>query len=535
MTSGTTRFTFAVTCALAVMAGAFRFTAAPGPGLDPDAMSYLGAARTLAADGTLRIPMAPWWSDSTTQPLTHFPPGYSAVLAVPVAFRLNAVQGARVVQSVAAGATAAIFMLALWPLVGAWGAVLGAVALALTPAYAFVHLSVLSEPLFLALMMLMMWSLFRRPRAPLMHGVIAAAATMVRYAGLSMAGAAALWALRDSTATWRERMRRAALAIAPSLLAMAAWTLTREHAPGRGEPIRKLAFYGDWGPTLHEGARTVAHQLAPTLEWEPTPWLAAAVALAAIAAMIWSTVRQSGGVMPSAEPDDSRRSAQGEMLRAAGCLALAYVGLVVASRALADPAIPFDFRMTVPLVPPAVAAVTIIAVRAWRIVSRPVRVVGVVLFIGWTAAAIRANHQQVTDALADGSDFASAEWRNSPTLAWVHAQDPSRALFTNLPCEIWFHLDRQVRNVPDSTDVATMRAFTAKLRATNGVMVAWNLQSPETAHTDSIAVHSGLVRIAQFEDGSVFEMPSASPRAAPPVTRAGIRAPGPVAPPAIRR
>lgn len=511
--------------ALAMMASAFRFTAAPGPGLDPDAMSYLGAARTLVAHGTLRVPVAPWWSDSTTQPLTHFPPGYSAALAVPVALGLDAVQGARLVQAGAAGVTIAAFMLALWPLAGAWGATLGALVLACSPAFVFVHLSVLSEPLFLALMMLALWSIVRRPRAALVHGLIAAVATMVRYAGLSVAGGAALWALRDTSAPWRERIKRAALALAPSLLAMAAWSLTRERAPGRAGPIRKLAFYGNWGPTLREGAQTIAHQLAPSLEWEPVPWLAAGAAVAAIAALVWSTVRAEGEVMPAAEHDDPRWNAQRPLLQAAGWLALAYVALVAVSRAMADPDIPFDFRMLVPLAPLAVAAVTIVAARAWRAISRPSRVFGVLAIVVWMATAARANYQQVSDALADGGDFAGSAWRDSPTLAWARMQPASRALFTNWPCALWFHLDRPVRDLPRTTDAATMRVFAARLRATRGAVVAWNTQSPETAHADSVIARAGLVRVAVFDDGSVFEAPPAVAAAIAIPPRAGAARP----------
>ena len=538
MTSGPSRI-IAAACALAFCVSAWAFTADPGPGLDPDAMSYLGAARTLAAHGTLRIPMGPWWSDSTSQPLAHFPPGYSTVLSLPIAFGMNALQGARVVQSLAAGATAALFVVTLSPVVGALGAALGAVVLALMPAYAFVHLSVLSEPLYLAFVMLLLWSFARRPRAALEHGLIAAAATMVRYAGLSTAGAAALWALRDSSASWRERFKRAGIAVAPSLIAMAAWSLSRERAPDRGQGIRKLAFYGDWGPTLNEGARTILHQLAPSLEWEPTPWLAGIVALIALVALTWSTVRLSGEVMPAPERQDPRWNEQRDVLHATGVIMLAYVALVFASRLLADHDIPFDFRITVPLVPLAVAAVTIVAARAWRVISKPARVFGVLALLGWTGAAVRANYQQVKDALADGGDFASAEWTNSPTLAWVRTQGAARAIFTNLPCEVWFHLDRQVRNLPNTADAKTMLEFAAKLRATNGVMVAWNLQSPETANTDSIATRAGLVRIATLDDGSVWEaspvtpLQEALPATAPsaPVTSA----PPTVAKPAVRR
>ena len=510
-------------CALAIAAGAFRFTASPGPGLDPDAMSYLGAARALAADGALRIPMAPWWGDSTTQPLAHFPPGYATVLAAPIALGADARLAARLVQGAAAGISTATVMLALWPAVGAWGAALGALAMVLSPAYVLVHLSVLSEPLFLALITLALWSFVGRPRAALMHGVIAAAATMVRYAGLSVAGAAALWALRDTTAPWRDRLRRAALAVAPSLLALAAWSLTRARAPGRAAPIRRVALYGGWGPTLDEGARSIAHLLAPSLDWQPVPWLAAGATLVAIAALSWSTVRTPDDATPEpavalvAPVADPRHAEQHALLIASGLLALVYAGLVLAARALADPDIPFDFRLIVPLVPLAVASTTVIATRAWRVISRPSRVFGVLALAVWSVAALTADEIQVSYVLAEGGDFSESAWRDSPTLAWARGQDPARALYTNWPCALWFHLDRRIRDVPRTLDAATMHAFVARLRATNGAVVAWTAQSPETANTDSIVVRAGLVRVAAFADGGIFVAPSLAPQATPPV------------------
>ena len=55
-----------------------------GPGLDPDALSYMGAAESVAAHGIYQIPAAKWSSADSTAPLAHFPPGYSTVLALPV-------------------------------------------------------------------------------------------------------------------------------------------------------------------------------------------------------------------------------------------------------------------------------------------------------------------------------------------------------------------------------------------------------------------------------------------------------------------
>ena len=74
-------------------------------------------------------------------------------------------QAARWVQAASAGITVAVLALVLWPVTGGWGAVIAVIALLLTPSFIAVHLTVLSEPMFLALEALTLWSFVRRPRA----------------------------------------------------------------------------------------------------------------------------------------------------------------------------------------------------------------------------------------------------------------------------------------------------------------------------------------------------------------------------------
>lgn len=499
-----------------MLAGAFAITATPGPGLDPDAMSYLGAAQSLVAEGTFRTPWAPWWSALTNQPLTHFPPGFSTAIAIPVWYGLDAIQGARLVQAFSAGVTALTFVILLWPVAGGVGAVLAVIALALMPAFVQVHLSVLSEPLFLALLVLLLWAMIYRPRSALTHGLIAAAATMVRYAGIAFAGAAALWALRDKSASWRLRLTRAAAAIAPSLLLMATWSVTRSHAPGKAETIRKIALYGNLMPTLREGAKSVAHHLAPTNDWEAVPRTATVLAIVTLVVLVWSTVRAEGEVLPEPSRDDPRWREQREVLRACALLALAYLALVGASRLFADPNIPLDFRMVVPLAPLAVASVAVVGARAARVISTPAKVLGALAVTGWMGAAVVADYQQVSDALTFGGDFGTALWKDSPTLGWVKQQPTSRTIYTNLPCEIWFQLGQESRAIPTDLADSTMRRFAQRLRDTNGAMVVWWAQSLETANSDSVAKRAGLVMVADYPDGTVYVAPPLASNAAAP-------------------
>src|SRR6185295_14719396 len=96
---------------------------------------------------------------------------------------------ARVVEATAALVTAATICLMV---AGASGAASGALAVLIvfaTPAIVGTHLSILSEPLFYALLALTLAAMVWRPDHPLLAGIVAAAGSLVRYAGLSLVGA----------------------------------------------------------------------------------------------------------------------------------------------------------------------------------------------------------------------------------------------------------------------------------------------------------------------------------------------------------
>lgn len=264
----------------------------PGPGLDPDAMAYMGAAESVAWQGRYRVPATEWWSDDSTAALTHFPPGYSTALALPVRLGMAPPQAARLLQALAAAATIGI---TVWLVAAATtllaGALLG-VALMVTPALEVVHISVLSEPLFLACLALMLAAMTRRRRSAattLATGIAAAVAAMIRYAGVAFVGAAALWAFAER-GSLRQRLQRSGLAVLPALLLQGAWVLRTRALHERAE-IRRFALYGNIGPTLYQAGATVRDWLVPDPDaWsDPMPYrpaLAVAAALV-VAALVW--------------------------------------------------------------------------------------------------------------------------------------------------------------------------------------------------------------------------------------------------------
>jgi hypothetical protein len=127
--------------------------------------------------------------------------------------------------------------------------------------------------------------------------------------------------------------------------------------------------------------------------------------------------------------------------------------------------------------------------------------------LAWGALSFASTDDNVTYALEEGSDFASLEWRDSPTLAWVRAHGAGHALFTNWPVAVYFHLGRASRDLPASLDSTTLAEFAERLRRRNGVVVAFTAPSPDVASPDSIARRLALRPVARFSDGVVWEAP----------------------------
>jgi hypothetical protein len=484
--------------------GVWLCTAPPGPGLDPDAASYLGAAVSLAHGGGYRVPVTPWPASDTTAPLAHFPPGYSTAIAVPVVFGLTATQGARVVNAVAAFAEIAI---AVWLVADAVGLIAGVVlgvVLLVMHALVLVHLSVLSEPLFLAFLVAVLVSMRRVVIAPdeksliiaaLGGGVAAAGAVLVRYAGVAAVGALVLWVV-VRPARLGVRVRRAILAALPSILLLGAWVLHASHTSG-AHSIRSFGAYGGMGETLRMGLSTVVGWLVPLTSDDTLPgrpWLA----LVLVLVLAFTTIRGAAC---------APRPVAATAIRAAMLLALAYLFVLVGSRWFADPGIPFDERLLVPLFLLIVIAAGVAIPFWWEGAPRRARWIGAILLAAWVGASFRATEDDVSWALENGQDFAQQQWVQSPVLAWARANAPRQPLYTNWPPAVLFHLHRAARELPeiaDSTDAEVLRAFVDSVRVRHGVILAFDQPSPDFIGLDVLVRAPGLRPIARFADGTVL-------------------------------
>jgi len=458
-------------------------TRVPGPGLDPDAMSYLGAAESFAVSGTLRIPVGTWDSPDGTEALGHFPPGFSLALAGPVALGADPIQTARILEAASAAAAAGMMVWMALAVGGPAAAALAGAILFITPGFALDHLRVLSEPLFLAFAALTLLLLWRAPGRPLVHGLVAAVASVVRYAGASLGGAAALWAL-SRPGRVRRRLRSAALALGPTVAVQLAWALrTRAEAA----QVRTFGLRSGLGSTLHEGWDTLTAWLAPGVEQPVFRAVLALAVLVLVAAVLWNAARL-----------------ERTFFAATGVTAACYAGLVLLSRLFADQRIPLDERLLSPLFLFATVAVAAAAGLVWRDGRPAVRSTGALLLAVWLGASAWRTGVTVHEAREGGWGYAGTDWRQSDLVRWLRSEGAGYALFSDNPADVWFATGRRSWKLPCTLAPDSVSVFAAALRQRHGVVIGFASPLEEMARPDSLAARLGLGELARFEGGVVW-------------------------------
>ena len=472
--------------AFVALAAVLWITRPPGPGLDPDAMPYLGAAESFVSHGTLRIPSADWDHPGGTTALGHFPPGFPLAIAAPAALGVSPVQAARVVEAVAAALTVG---LAVWLVAFVAGPIAGALAgtsLLVTPALALDHLRVLSEPLFLFLLVASLALMLRRPDRPLVYGIVAALAGLVRYAGAAVGGAAALWAV-SPPGTPRQRLGRAALAVAPTLLVQAAWTLRTRAESGS---LRELGIRGHVGATLREGLETLEGWLAPSVAHAGFRILLAPLVAVLAAVALWLGTRRDR-----------------PLFTLLGIVALCYGGLVLASRLFADRGIPLDERLLSPLFVLASLGVSAAVGLVWREARPALWSAGALVFVVWLGASAWRTAEMVRDARDGGWGYAGEEWQASALVQWLRTDGARRPVFSNSPPDVWFANGRNSWKLPQTLEAAEVTAFGKVLGERGGVLVGFARENEPLANPAEVARVLGLVVLARFDDATVWGPP----------------------------
>ncbi len=454
-----------------------------GAYLSPDALSYVGTARSLVdGHGYTPPPGSP--------PIGNFPPLYPLVLAAVGAFGPDPLTAARFVNPIAFGLTIVAVGFLARRMTGSLPLAVVAQLLVLGGVdFLMYHSAALSEPLFLLFGLLALAALARpkpRPLLVALAALLAAAACLTRYLGLAVivAGILALAARRK----WTAAAAFGVLALAP----LAGWLAWVRGAEGR-TTNRSAVLHGPTVDYFTRGARNASTWLFPQdLAW---PWrgsLAAAV-VTLIAVVAWRTRATAAG---------DRRPAL-----VVAAFAAAYLAALVADRSLFDVTGRLDHRFLMPLHAAAIA-LAVWALRGVDLARSHVARLGLCALVG---AQLVTGGLWVSDALGDPSarpgGFTAPAWSSSEAIDQVRALPATRPVYTNEVDALYFHTGRVAMPVPEKRALLTGEpnpAYDTQLAAmadgmrSGGLLVYFTAAPARTVFLPTPSELAGQLRLHQL-------------------------------------
>jgi hypothetical protein len=457
------------------------------PGAHGDSVAYLSAAESFSEHGTFEVPMTAWSDADSVTSLSHFPPGFPLLMSVPISLGTQSHAAALWVMALSAGVAVAFLALLASEAFGVGAGALFAALLLITPVFVRLHLVIWSEPTYLAITSLLLYAMVKRPGWAWAHGLLACAGLMVRYVGVAGTLAAMGWSVIQAKSA-RERVTRMVTAGAPSAIFLLWWSATVGQG---GEPIREAGFYGGLRTSLSQATGMVTEWLVPG-GWGGGIW--PAVVLVVAGALVIGTAARGG----SWRAPERRPLLQAALLYG-GC----YVAVVFASRLFADPRIPFDSRLFLPVL----ALVTLVFAASSTEVARAAGTRGWIvlgLCIGiWGFAALREDRIGIAAVNENGIYFTFGAWMSDPVIRWVDNRSaPFETIYSNEPALLYYQSLRHAKELPNEGE--DFEAFRSVFYDRPGaVVIAYPLHVgniPEEVFAEAL----GLSAVVRTSMGAVY-------------------------------
>lgn len=483
----------ALPLALAFVAflGALWITAAPGPGLEPDSMSYVGAAQSLVHGRALHIPTAFWWEGDSTSALGSFPPGFSLAIAIPAGLGLAPVPAARIVIAASAAATAWALAAAAFE-AGALAACLAVALGLLAPGVVGQHWIVLSEPLSYALLAIALGLMANRPDKPLRYGLVAAVANLVRYAEVAAVVTAVAWAFAQN-ARWGTRIRRAILAGLPAVILQGAWLAYARSVDAR-TPFAGVGEFHGVTRTVEQGIGRVGAWLVPSPVL-PAWGVPLAVGIGvAVLGLVHQTLRDKA----------PERSPSQRWLAVLLTFMAVYAVILVFSRTFVGGAIEFDDRILSPLYLCGGAAVGTMIGLEWTKWGQRGRWGTALAALAWVAAAVVVDVGQVKEMRAEGYGYEGADWQATDFAQWLKTNGDRYEIWSNDPAAIYFLTGRPARMLPMTLAPDSVKRFEATFKKHPALLVQFQDAYRESADGSVLARDFGLAKVQEFEYGRAW-------------------------------
>ncbi len=431
---------------LGAVAAVLLCTSRYGIGASPDSSHYIAAARSLLAGEGLRC--------ANGRIYTHWPPLYPALLAVPGLAGVDPMVGARFLNAFAFGAV--IFVLGTLLIrctTSEVFALLGTLAAVVSPALLTPFVMAWSEPVFILLVALLLFTMSRFLRSKrlgmlVLVAIIAGLASLQRYAGVTLvlAGTVLVTLGTRKTSILRRGLHLLIFGLI-SVTPLALWlarNMSIEGHPTGSHPARLAPAYELWRTflaALNVSATRLFGQASPNKAlWLTIGLTALMVAMVGIARQTRMTQRDKMGWT---------------YMGCAAVFGLTYLAFVVvpASGLSWDP----KSRIMIPLYIPAVLWFVPAMEDMAKILGKLLRhkkagmALGLALFALWPAVSYRITSAMVRDCVRNGAGGYSVKlWRESAVINWLRTHDLPGRYYSNAPDAVYLLTGTQTTISPHS-------------------------------------------------------------------------------------
>ena len=413
-----------------------------GLGINDDSIAYIAGARSILNGNGYR---EAWLA--TNGPVTHFPPGFPAVLAfIGFITGLDPLRGARALNGLLFGLNIVLTGWVGWRMTGSQIAGILAAALTLfSSSLLYIHTRAMSEPLYIFLMLLSFLLLdysFERSKNYFLValGFVLGWAYLARYAAISLLATmiAALLVLNEN---WRDRFRNVVILALSAFPWILAWSV-RNRVVGGSFTNRVLGWHPIDLENWELGVKTFAEFIAPlhsvrkALNQIPASF-EIILLLIGFSLLVWVVYK---GWPYFLRPG---RAIRPDVLSFTNALyVIGYLSVLFLTMTLFDPATKFQVRI---LSPTYVSLLLLLmALGAWLWQKKTVFWKPIILLFATGLLSMFAYSQSIAvQELRKGGDaFAGERWFDSDAIP-VLKQIPSDVLIlTNEPGVVYLYTDR---------------------------------------------------------------------------------------------
>ena len=430
-----------------------------GLGLSDDSIAYVAGARSMLAGQGYR---EAWLASN--QPVTHFPPAFSSVLAFLGLFGIDPLRGARLVNALLFGLNAGLLGILAWRMTPSLSAGLVIAALfILNSEMLQVHAVAMSEPLFIFLCLLSLWMFdlyFERHNHWLwlvLCGTFVGMAYLTRYAGIALVATfiVALLILRDG---WRIRLTSIGIFLASVLPWIVGWAI-RNSLVAENATNRVLAWHPITAENIRMGVRVFADLFIPVDAWRKELIKQAGVIEAMIilvlgAILVWVALKAWKYFSePQQESMEDRIDAGSrEIIPFTTSLFLfSYLASIMASMTMFDAATKFKLRILSPVF--VCLLILLVYLGIWFRNKRRVTVILVTFIL--LCFAFYKQFITVNEWSKGGLGYASFQWYDSKAMAFLRELPEDVKIYTNEPGAVYLYAGRGSYVLPDRFDSAT--------------------------------------------------------------------------------